>query len=403
MGRLVAQRLNADRSDARAAMACDCGGQACYVDRRAKTFTTVFGALTLTRAWYHCPRCQRGFSPRDRALGFGDGPLSPAVRRMVGLAASETSFACAGELLDELAGVALEAKQVERLAEALGRQLAAAEAERGAPEPSAARTLYVGLDGTGIPVRPAETVGRAGKQADGSAKTREVKLVTVWSAEGRDRAGMPRRDLDSVSCNAAVESIAARDTDREPSPFAARVLRELERRGVQRAERRVVVGDGAAWIWNFADEHLPGAVQIVDLFHAKEHLFEAARAIYQSDNDLARQWGKARRDELDRHGAAPVLEALRQHADGNDLVRRELDYFAINRKRMDYPTFRARGLCVTTGVVEGACKSVIGNRLKRGGMHWTVNGANAIIALRCAIRSNRFSHLGTWQAANANR
>ena len=166
------------------------------------------------------------------------------------------------------------------------------------------------------------------------------------------------------------------------------MLRELERRGVARAERRVVLGDGAAWIWNFADEHLPDAVQIVDLFHAKQHVFDAAKAIY-GDGDLAAQWGKARRDELDEAGAAPVVDALREHAD-RDEVRRELEYFAGNLGRMNYPAFRARGLCVTTGVVEGGCKSVVGDRLKRGGMHWSVDGGNAIIALRCAIRSDRF-------------
>ena len=400
MGRLVARRLNADRGDTHASATCGCGGEAVYVERRPKTFTTVLGPLTLERAWYHCAVCGHGFSPRDRELGFAGGSLSPAVRRMVGMAAAETSFGHAGVLLRELAGVEVGAKQVERHAEALGRDIARDEAEVVEPEPAAAATLYVGLDGTGVPMRRAETAGRAGKQADGGAKTREAKLVTVWSAEGRDRQGMPCRDPDSVSCNAAVESIATRDTDRAPAPFAARVLRELERRCVAQAERRVVLGDGAPWIWNFADEHLPGAVQIVDIFHAKEHVFEVAKAIYGSDNDLAAQWGKARRDELDRHGAEPVIAALRPHADACDEARKALDYFLVNRNRMAYPVFRARGLCVTTGVVEGACKSVVGNRLKRGGMHWTVAGANAIIALRCAIKSNRFDDYWERQAAN---
>ena len=296
------------------------------MDRRPKTFATALGPLTLERAWYHCAGCGHGFSPYDRELALGDGSLSPAVRRMVGMAAAETSFGRAGALLRELAGVAVGAKQVERHAEALGRDIARDEAAVVESGPPAADTLYAGLDGTGVPVRPSETEGRPGKQADGSAKTREVKLVTVWSAERRDRHGMPRRDVGSVSCNAAIESIAGRDTDRAPAPFAARALRELDRRGFDRAARRVVLGDGAAWIWNFSDEHLPGAIQIVDLFHAKEHVFEAARAIH-GDGDLAAQWGKARRDELDRHGAQPVVAALRKHAHRRDEVRRQLEYF----------------------------------------------------------------------------
>lgn len=400
MGRLVADRLNTDRSDAapRAACGCKAGALARYAGRREKTFTTALGRTTLSRAWFHCRACGHGFSPRDRALGFA-GSLSPAARRMVGLAAAETSFGRAGSMLGELAGVRIGAKQVERHAEALGRDVARDEREAVQTGTPAAQTLYMGLDGTGLPVRKGETEGRAGKQADGSAKTREAKLATIWSAERLDADGAPRRDPGSASFNAAVESIASRDTDPEPSPFAKRALREVERRGFQRAERRVALGDGAAWFWNFADEHLPGAVQIVDLFHAKEHLFDAAKAIYGPGSDLAAQWGKARRDQLDRHGAGPVVDELRRHADRCETARRELDYFTANRERMDYPAFRAQGLCVTTGVVEGACKSVAGSRLKRGGMHWTVDGANAIIALRCAIDSNRFDGYWKRQAA----
>ena len=401
MGTAVASRLNAEWCDFGASVQCGCGGEAMYVDRRSKTFTTALGLLTLVRAWYHCAACGHGFSPRDRELGLGGGSLSSAVRRMVGLAGAETSFERAATLLRELASVELGAKQVERHTEALGRDIARDERELVEPQPPAAATLYVGLDGTGVPMRKTETADRIGKQPDGSARTREVKLVTVWSAEGRDPDGQPCRDPGSVSCNAAIESIASPDTDPEPSPFAARVLRELHRRGVERAQRRVVLGDGAAWIWNFADEHLPGALQIIDIFHAKQHIFDAAKALYGPDSDLATQWGKARRDELDRHGPDPVIAQLQRHAPRCDTARKALDYFTVNRQRMDYPRFRALGLCVATGVVEGACKSVIGNRLKRGGMHWSVDGANAIIALRCAVASNRFDDYWERQAATS--
>ena len=396
-GRLVADRLNADRSDAAPWAACGCraGARARCAGRREKAFTTALGRMTLSRAWFHCRECGHGFSPRDRALGLAGGSLSPAPRRMVGLAAAETSFARAGLMLGELAGIRIGAKQVERHAEALGRDVARDEREAVEPGAPAADTLHMGLDGTGLPVRRGEAEGRAGKRADGSAKTREAKLAAVWSAERLDADGAPRRDPGSASFNAAIESIAGRDADPDPAPFAQRALREVERRGFQQAERRVALGDGAAWIWNFADEHLPGAVQIVDLFHAKEHLFDAAKAIYGTTSDLADQWGRARRDELDRHGPGPVIDELRRHAGHCEAARRELEYFTANRQRMDYPAFRKQGLCVTTGVVEGACKSVLGSRLKRGGMHWTVNGANAIIAFRCAIDSNRFD--GYWK------
>ena len=397
---MLEARLNADHSDGQACeLACDCGGLARHTGRRSKTFTTVLGPVTLERAWYHCEACGCGFSPRERALSLDRHGLSPGVLRMVGVTAAELSFAKSSALLHELAGLEVVPKQVERHAEALGAEIARDERDVIEPEPAVAATLYLGLDGTGVPVRKAETRGRAGKQPDGTARTREVKLATIWSAESRDKKGKPVRDDGSVTYNAAIETIATRDTDKELSPFARRVYREMERRDFFGVERRVVLGDGAAWIWNFADEHVPDAIQIVDIFHAKQHVFDVARALYGQGSDLAAQWGKARRDELDQGRIDLVMAELRKHADHCEVAARNIDYFRSNRRRMDYPRFRAQGLCVSTGVVEGGCKSVIGGRLKNGGMHWSVRGANHIIALRCAVQSNRFDDFWERRAA----
>ena len=263
--RWVERRLNADRSDYQGpTVSCACGQTARYAGRRPKTFTTVFGPMTLKRAYYHCAACKAGVYPRDWALGLQDTSFSPATTRMVGLAAARDSFAEASKLLEILAGLRVETKQVERTAEALGREVAADERRVVEPAPGGAPTMYLGLDGTGVPVRKSEVDGRRGKQPDGSAKTREVKLVTVWTAEGCDKKGLPRRDLGSVSYSAAVESAASRDTDPLASAFAQRVHREARRRGFDAAPRRVVLGDGAEWIWNLAGEQFPGAVEIVD-------------------------------------------------------------------------------------------------------------------------------------------
>ncbi|MEI8333388.1 MAG: hypothetical protein WCH74_05995 [Chloroflexota bacterium] len=148
--------------------------------------------MTLERAAYHCAACGSGFYPRDRALGLVDTSLSPAITRMVGRAAAMVSFAESSELMGELAGIPVDAKQVERTAEALGREIAADERSVVEPEAPPAPTMYLGMDGTGIPMRAAELEGRAGKQPDGSARTREVKLVTVWTHRGTGRGGHPR-------------------------------------------------------------------------------------------------------------------------------------------------------------------------------------------------------------------
>ena len=398
--RLLAQHLNADTSDAAGPwLPCPgCGGPARYAGRHAKTFTTALGPLSLTRAYYHCATCAQGFCPRDRALGVDGGSLSPAVTRLVGTAAALVSFAESSELLGALAGLPVPTKQVERTAEALGREMAEDERQQvvAAAAAEIAPTLYLGLDGTGVPMRTAEVDGRPGKQADGTAKTREVKLCTVWSAEGRDQENVPVRDPGSVSYSAAIESAATRDTADTCSAFAQRVEREACRRGFDRATRQAVLGDGAPWIWNLAGEAFPAAIQIVDRFHAKEHLSGVAKALYGAPSDLGDAWAKARHAELDAGQLHQIVAALRaQYRARRDPAKREevrkcLGYLWTNRRRMRYPAFRAQGLCTSTAVVEAGCKVAIGTRLKRAGMHWSVRGANAIIALRCCKLSGRF-------------
>ena len=299
-----------------------------------------------------------------------------------------------------LTGMRIGAKQVERTAEALGCAVAADERGVVEPAPAAAPTMYLGLDGTGVPVRKSETAGRRGKQPDGSAKTREVKLVTVWTAETRDGNGLPVRDRGSVSYSAAVESAAGRDADLQPSPFAQRAYREARRRGFDTASRRHR-RRGREWIWNLSAEQFPGAIEIVDLYHAKGHLCDVAKAVYGAGTDLAAQWGKDRRDELDAGRIGAVLTALRPHRQTCDEARKCIDYLTRNRHRMRYAEFRAWGLCVSSGVVEAGCKHAIGARLKRAGMHWTVAGANAIIALRCCKLSGRFEDFWERRAAKA--
>ena len=137
----------------------------------------------------------------------------------------------------------------------------------------------------------------------------------------------------------------------------------------------------------------------MDLYHAKQHLSDVAKAIYGPGSDLGRQWAKQRHDELDEGKLDALLQALRVHAEHNDEARKCLDYVTRNQNRMRYLDFRAQGLCVSSGVVEAGCKVAIGTRLKRAGMHWTVAGANAIAALRCCKLSGRFE--GFWERRSA--
>ena len=398
--RAIERHLNADLSDhAGPVAACACGQLARYAGRYPKTFEAAVGPLTLERAYYHCGHCSRGFFPRDAALGLAGTSLSPAVTRMTGAAAARVSFGQASQLLAELAGVQVGAKRAERTAEALGREIAAAERKAAfACEDPPAPTMYLGTDGTGVPMRPQEVRGRAGKQSDGSARTREGKVIVLWTAEGRDRDGYARRDAGSVTYTAAIDSAAWRDTDPVPPAFVRRLQREAARRGFDRARRKVIMGDGAKWIWSMAAELYLSAIQIVDFFHASEKLWEVAKALFPGDRGNREHWAEARCAELKAGRLEGLLATLRAHAGSCEAAAKCIGYMETNRERMRYHEFRAQGLHIGSGVVEGACKTVVGGRLKQGGMRWTKDGADAVMALRSCILSGRYEEFWEWRS-----
>jgi len=400
-GKAIEQWLNSDTRDQVGSQPCKCGREASFAGRRSKCLQSVLGPLELARAYYYCAKCGEGFFPRDRELGIEDTCLSPAVTRMVGTVGALVSFEEGHQLMEELAGIEVTAKQVERTAEALGEEIAADEKQDCMPldQSSLPGTLYLGMDGTGIPMRRSELIGRAGKQADGSAKTREVKLCTVWSAESRDQDGRAVRDQGSVSYSAAIETAATLDVDEKLAEFTQRVEREAKRRRFMEAQRMVIIGDGAPWIWKIADELFPSAIQIVDRFHVKEHLSTVGKAIYGAESDTGRHWIKRRHEELDQGRLRHLVRALCRHQDSCAEARKCIRYLQRNQQRMQYENFEAQRLCTSSGVVEAGCKVAIGTRLKRAGMHWTVRGANAIIALRCSRLSGRFEDFWERRAA----
>jgi hypothetical protein len=172
---------------------------------------------------------------------------------------------------------------------------------------------------------------------------------------------------------------------------------------MERAKRVCVIGDGAAWIWNIADEHFYGAIQIIDLYHAREHYWNVAKATFGCNKGKISLWTDKRREELDKGEVEEIIAAIRHLSpsteEGEELLEREIGCFAKNKERMRYNDFRSQGLFVGSGVVEAGCRTVIGQRLKQSGMHWTVRGANTIIALRCCILSNRWEDFWEYRAS----
>ena len=251
------------------------------------------------------------------------------------------------------------------------------------------RILYAGMDGTGVPMQSRETAGRKGKQKDGSSKTREAKRVDFREANTINELGVAIRDPGSVSYSAAIESAACPDNGSEISEFAKQVEREAKRRGAGLALCLVVIGDGASWIWKNTEYLFPGVLCIVDRFHAKQHLSELSKALFGA-TPKAEEWAHSRYEELDGGRMDDLLKEIGIYADRFPEAEQCRTYFQNNRERMRYPEFRAKGLCTSSGVVEAGCKSIVGGRLKKSGMHWSVAGANAIMALRCSIKSGRY-------------
>jgi len=251
------------------------------------------------------------------------------------------------------------------------------------------------MDGTGVPVVKKETEGRKGKTEAQPAHTREAKLGCVFTQTGWDEGGYPIRDPDSTTYTGAIETA---------EEFGKRLYLEAWKRGWSRAQKKVVMGDGSEWIWNLAEVHFPGAVQIVDLYHARQHLWELARKLYPNDETSQKTWIKVHQKRLlDKGKIEKLVTAIRSIHSSNpevaEKIRTEADYFERNAARMRYPKFRRQHLFVGSGVIEAGCKTVIGSRLKQSGMFWTVRGANAIIALRCCQLSGKFEDY--WEARRA--
>ena len=374
---------------------CPCGHAAQYQQLRSRPVLTVVGWTRMERPWYLCAHCHEGQFPADEALDVKGTDFSPGVRRMQAMVGQEAPFDHGRGQMKVLAGLEVTAKSVERTAEAIGADIAAGEQREirkaiqldlpvivGEPIP----ILYIQMDGTGVPVVKKETEGRKGRNTGQPAHTREVKLGCVFTQTKWDSEGYPLRDPDSTTYTGAIETA---------EEFGKRIYLEAWNRGWSRAEKKVVIGDGAEWIWNLADQHFPGAIQIVDLYHARQHLWDVARKLYPNDEVNQKVWMKIHRKRLlDKGKIEKLVLSLRlidsTNPDVIEKIRLAADYFEKNAARMRYPKFRRQHLFVGSGVIEAGCKTVIGSRLKQSGMFWTVRGANSIIALRCCHLNARF-------------
>ena len=370
--------------------------------RRDKTIRTILGRVCLRRTRFVCPVCGAVAYPADETLGVEGTGFSPGARRMMARAGASEAFGQAAEDLDLYAALRVDAKDVERVAEATGEDVETwrgVEATRAAGRAGCGQTvvdeppdtLYVSFDGTGAPMRRQELEGVKGKAPDGRARTREVKLGCVFTQTGVDGEGRPVRDEASTTYTGAIENSV---------DFGHRIHAEAARRGLAQAGRTVVITDGAAYNKTILAEHFPRATHIIDLYHAREHLAEFARDAARVALDSA--WFAKARAALDQGRIERLTAMMRgvvpRSGPRRKLGHRHIAYFLDNAAQMRYGRFRQKGLFIGSGVIEAGCRTIVGQRLKRSGMFWSLRGANAILALRCAVLSGVFEQFWESQA-----
>lgn len=361
-----------------------CGERWAVQSWRERTVTTTCGTITLERPWYHCGRCRHGWSPTDATWGLaGRERISAGLADwLIDLGAS-TSFADARRELGKLTGLDVAAETIRQYTERRGAALEAADQE-------AAR----GVEATRAAVDPiAPTPGNLVVETDGVT----VRYRSGWHEV---KLGLVGGQVDGEL--RALSYVGARET---AEAFGPRLLAEAARRGALEVvgwegpgeslatlRRVAVLGDGAPWIWTLAAEHFGERVEIVDFYHAAEHVWAIAHALYGEGSVLAARWAHFATLALEYEGAAGLLPHLEVHTaspEATAILHRERRYFRTHAARMDYPSFRAQGLPLGSGAVESAAKHLVQLRMKRAGARWSDEGGKGVLAVRCRLVSHR--------------
>jgi len=382
-----------------------CGEAMRYVGKRPYWHKNRWAAVQLQRAYYYCDACGEGLAPLDKRIGLDASGLSCGLLRLNARLCSGEPFEEASGLLDEVCFVTLPPSKCEIEAKQIGAEIIRQQEEAvetawtkselplGQEVPD---TLYVTIDGTTVHIR------EEGWREMKAAAIYDVELApsTKEEAEPEMQApcnkslGQQYPQTNYPTGQAHIISYLARLLDADH--FGPLVWHLAAQQGVEEAKRVVVLGDGAAWIWNLAQTHFPQAVQIVDWYHASEHVWAAGRALYGEGTEQTAKWVQARLDQLwqgDVQGMLRAFQAALQFRPGAQAeIEQGITYFTNNAHRMRYAYFRGQGHHIGSGCVESACKRVIGARLKQAGMRWTPEGADQIAALRAL----RLSNDGRW-------
>ncbi len=397
-----------------------CGHVQRLVGERPKELITLVGPVRFVRAYYQCvlvgetgvqATCTHGEAPADALGGVDNQRTTPGVQGQISYLSARLTLEEAAETLCRSVPIGMSGRQALNLMRPVGEALAAEEDQqvlvleaqgrqaRSVPadrqQPREIERLYIELDGVlarmrrgSVPMKH-EEVHRTGDVY------REIKTGAVFRAEpGAKRSELTPGVYVDTPAEGSLRYVARRTAK---GGFDWLLYQLALEGGLKSAKQVVVLGDGAPWIWNLAAEHFPGAVQIVDLYHAKEHVWEVAHAVFGAATQAATAWAAPACSLLEEGQLADLIAAIAALApippepgQARSIPERAVDYFTTNAQRMRYPVFRAQGMHIGSGIAEAACKTIVSTRAKRSGMRWTPEGIHALLPLRTAVLNDTY-------------
>ena len=366
---------------------------------RKKSFTTLLGKIEIERRYYYCHACKQGVHPLDEWLDLVGKSLTPDVERLLLEGSAEFGSRKSTRFLGSWAGVQMSRSRVDREVRRLGGEAVEFESQEVEEADEGPGRSVIGIDGTGVPVRKSELKGRKGKQEDGTAKTREAKVFRICEVEQDEESGKVSMIDGSDTQSSKIDSVNGEKDGEDDPLFDDRFRREAVRQGTFHADEVVILSDGAPWIRNAAARVFSGMtiIFILDMFHALGWLSDALKAIYPTKSERILHL-KRMKAMLKSGQVAHVLAELARH-NSHEAVAKCIRYYNANLHRMRYHDYAERGLPLRSGLIEGSCKNVVADRLKRGGSRWSVKGANGIMAIRCLEKNNRITGFFDWRAA----
>ncbi len=352
-----------------------------------------------------------GQGPYDAVWGPIAGRTSSGVQRLLGKLVSRLTLCEAVETFTDLLPLPMSERQALNLIQPVGEALRAQEEQQAQAifEQAANKKTHASKQSS----VPGPSIKRLSIETDGVMARIRRGSVSMEEAEAKGQGDVYRE----IKVGAVFEGIAGRERSElvpgvfldEPGPikyFARRLSAEefgpflyalAQRWGLDRACEVVILGDGARWIRRVAEEHFPNATQIVDLYHAREHLWNVANAVYGSGTPQGAIWAKLADDLLSHGKIEELVERIEQlpgiqalPSTSRSIPEIEADYFLSNAQRMRYPAFRAKGMHIGSGIAEAACKTVVSTRAKRSGMRWTPDGLDAVLALRTSVLNQSY-------------